>query len=429
MRSAFGLAGALLFSLCLACGREPSASELSTSREARAYLGPAREIPEPLLAAIDPERFARDLPYQREVSWSIWASLFQGPDIAAWRTWYAVEDLQRIFRRLYEGLGKSGRAQRQPFSSQELKAAIRWHDTEQFQAPDWDRNRWERWLEQYSAPDLERSLPGMNKIVMNRAALVYILSHYETLVRCWRERASCQLPPLPESSAFIKTAWRRSGDGFSVPLYQTSELGAQLAAPGWTSEGSTVPEADAAYSMRTLSAQTFHLVGMHFMIKTQERWAWSSLWLGEGSGGDLGADRPESFPYSAYRLCALGSLSDDWRGRDSASWDPSLQSWQSALNAASLPNWCSNPYLELGAGNQKTNCAGCHQHAGLAWNNQEFIKRLKEDLPLLLEAQGPAGPSDQVWSLLAGPSPLAALIADIIDYFDVYDPYNALEEN
>jgi mono/diheme cytochrome c family protein len=28
------------------------------------------------------------------------------------------------------------------------------------------------------------------------------------------------------------------------------------------------------------------------------------------------------------------------------------------------PTWCSNPYVEKGKGNARTNCIGCHQHGG-----------------------------------------------------------------
>ncbi|NIS36800.1 MAG: hypothetical protein GWN73_40355, partial [Actinobacteria bacterium] len=37
----------------------------------------------------------------------------------------------------------------------------------------------------------------------------------------------------------------------------------------------------------------------------------------------------------------------------------------SALRAAAGgPSWCSNPYIEHGRGNARTNCIGCHQHGG-----------------------------------------------------------------
>lgn len=404
------------------------------SREARALFGAAREIPASLREAFASSAFAHDLPFQRQSAWAVWTSLFtpvstaDGFSLDPWQSWYAVEDLGRIFRQLYESLSKVGRQQRQAFASETIASAIRWHDTEQFTSPQWDAGRWRDWLEQYRSPETERALGGLSKILMNRSALVYLLTNYRDLTQCWRRLEPCRIPALPEGSAFLKAAWRRSGDGFAIPFFQTAELEKQLAAGQWA-ESSEGPRADAdTYHMQTLSGQTFHLVGMHFMLKLADHWAWSSLWLGPTPGQDLAADQPRDFPYKDYRLCTLDSFEDDWRESDSTPWSPELRRWQESLRAANLPHWCSNPYLELGSSNQKTNCVGCHQHAGLPWTNQEFKRRLQDDLPSLLDRQSEEGPTDQVWSLISGPSPLAAPLAEIIDYFDVYDPYNFLEQ-
>ena len=37
------------------------------------------------------------------------------------------------------------------------------------------------------------------------------------------------------------------------------------------------------------------------------------------------------------------------------------------------PTWCSNPYIERGAGNAATNCVGCHQHAGTRLVSEDIL--------------------------------------------------------
>ncbi len=439
MRSAFALL-ALSLAFAFGCGGSQPAdrSSLATSRDARALLGSPREIPEVLYSSIDEDRFRLDLPYQRQMLWSIWSFLFTeyrteaGPKLDHWQSWYAIEDLQQIFRHLYEKLGKQGRKNRADFTAPMLAEALIWHSTKQFASPSWDVERWSRWLDLHQREDQRRAIPGMNKILMNRPALLFILNSYKALARCYRETDSCEVGELPAGSALLKTAWRRSGDGFSVALYPTHDLLPQLAADQWTSRADTQPKAEEAYTIHSLSGQTFHLVGMHLMLKWQQKkeWIWSSLWYGDDEGArDLAADRPSEFRFPRYRLCSLGSMDDDWAHVAANSWPDAIQNFREDLVKAQLSNWCSNPYLEIGPSNQKTNCAGCHQHAGKLWNNQEFTRRLKEDLPSLLQRSGDPGPLDQIWSLTTGPSALAAIIVDTIDYFDVYDPYLQEEEN
>jgi len=49
--------------------------------------------------------------------------------------------------------------------------------------------------------------------------------------------------------------------------------------------------------------------------------------------------------------------------------DSSLADAINTTHAFTTPHtWCSNPYIEMGLGNARTNCIGCHQHAGMDIN-------------------------------------------------------------
>src|SRR5690606_5877331 len=85
-----------------------------------------------------------------------------------------------------------------------------------------------------------------------------------------------------------------------------------------------------------------------------------------------------------------------------------------AIQAQASPStWCSNPYIELGQGNARTNCIGCHQHAG--------SELLGEDT-LTDERQFPATgrklvrknfPTDYLWSFSMPPDDFSGRIDEI----------------
>ena len=52
---------------------------------------------------------------------------------------------------------------------------------------------------------------------------------------------------------------------------------------------------------------------------------------------------------------------------------PSLADALAVVDANGPATWCSNPYLELGAHNAKTNCIGCHQHGGTDATTQAIL--------------------------------------------------------
>jgi hypothetical protein len=53
---------------------------------------------------------------------------------------------------------------------------------------------------------------------------------------------------------------------------------------------------------------------------------------------------------------------------------PSLAAALAATREHGPRTWCSNPYLEHGAGNAKTNCIGCHQHGGTRHTSESVLE-------------------------------------------------------
>ena len=111
--------------------------------------------------------------------------------------------------------------------------------------------------------------------------------------------------------------------------------------------------------VRLPNGSVFRLVGLHVITKELRKWLWVTIWWSPDGDGDFGADRPadlEADPiFRHYKMCVVSAHDER---------DPS---------APPGPTWCTNPYLERGAGNARTNCIGCHQHGGTSLQPEEII--------------------------------------------------------
>jgi cytochrome c553 len=209
----------------------------------------------------------------------------------------------------------------------------------------------------------------------------------------WRDEDADEPGPLaglPEAggTVLIKATWSRVGFGFDLPAYDTdADALRERVGPGelalWEEEGDRLyespedpqqqafPTPDDIYTIQTRAGGTYRLTGLHIMTKELRHWQWVSLWWSDEPDSDFGADRPESFEdlpgvWSNYKMCVVVDYTEG--DPDAPGRYDDLPSLQAALEAvgtqAGAPTWCSNPYIEHEAGNARTNCIGCHQHAG-----------------------------------------------------------------
>jgi hypothetical protein len=426
-----------VFFVLFGCGADQSASRLAASREARYLLQTPEKIPESFWKEMQNPALAQDFLLQRQAGWSFWSEMLRplpessSSDFMVWQTWYSREDLQRIFRHLYEKLGVQGRHDRRAFTPDAIRDALQWNDHRQFQEAGWDAQRFEQWFAGFDSDEKKRSIPGMQKILFNQVVMEFMLQNYQRLEICQKHRQrqeSCEALAWPEQAVFLKTSWRRSEQGFQVESFAThaSALAQQWEKKGWTADGSLEPSADESYALRLPSGQKFHLTGLHASLRLKQDWYWTSLWLGQGTGHDWSSDQPQNWmqPWTSYRLCSV----DGWQEplaepSIAANWPPELADLARLLRERKLHNWCSNPYLEPGPNNHKTNCVGCHQYAGFNWTQEDFRRRLNDAFMSMIQRSVETGPADFVWSLYAGPEPLLQPLMDDIEFFDVYDPY------
>ena len=114
---------------------------------------------------------------------------------------------------------------------------------------------------------------------------------------------------------------------------------------------------------------------LHIMTKELDHWMWITLWWSPQPDADFGADRPATLapgPWRNYKMCVRHRTSRAMPIRAAAS-RHARRCARGVNGGVGAPTWCSNPYLELGAGNAATNCIGCHQHGGTALLPEEIL--------------------------------------------------------
>ncbi len=243
--------------------------------------------------------------------------------------------------------------------------------------------------------------------------------------------ASCLEGAFATDSVVIKASWRRTQFGETLPTYDTSGPALRTTLSNNATDGWGIPagEADpgpgAIYTAERPNGNRYRLAALHIMSKELDHWQWITLWWSDSPGSDFGEDRPASIselggPWSHYKMCTATMFTEgdpDPTGgyADSA---PSLASALASVHGGTgAPSWCSNPYLEEGAGNMGTNCIGCHQHAGTTAISEDIIGD-SEQFPYFGRTQLRNNfPHDYSWAPLTGDR-LALDFKSVVDYFD-----------
>jgi hypothetical protein len=223
----------------------------------------------------------------------------------------------------------------------------------------------------------------------------------------------------------VKADWRRVLPGEQLPVFETSgaRLDETLAAAAWTAEGAADPGVGAIYTVTLAGGARFRMPALHVMTKELDHWLWITLWWSPDPDDDFGADRPPTLaalpgPWRNYKMCVATSYLEgdpDPRGGSAGSLGDALGTVSRGDGA---PAWCSNPYLELGAGNAATNCIGCHQHGG--------TERLPEDI-LGDPHHGTTRVrnnffTDYLWAIKGGNGEdLSSIVQAEVDYWDAHD--------
>ena len=328
------------------------------------------------------------------------------PNVARWQTWYGIDDLKRIFQALYVGLEPSDRAVRADFSRQAIAAAEKQNAHAIERSTQWPLERYLHFVRSLGvcpssisddecarvvAAKTAGAASGNARILYSPKVAQHVVGNYRRTLECLSELDSigvgdrapsdenftaCFDSEVPTAGVLIKAQWSRADFGRKVPAFDTDGDSMRRRLDGTATWGETGdrlldPDPSQIFTIRLRNGNTYRLVGLHIMTKELRHWQWISLWWSDTPSTDFGADRPETVGdrlasvWSNYKMCVVDSYTEhdgDPSGRFSDL--PSLAGAIAATSSAGGPTWCSNPYMERGRNNARTNCIGCHQHGG-----------------------------------------------------------------
>ena len=417
-------------------------------------------VGDPAAYTPDPSLRSRELSLQRsqrarrEVAWQIAARILApgsssgelGSALPAWQTWHNIDDLTRIFRRLYPELSPEQQTQHVHFDATSIDAAWTWNDVAVTDMPAWSRERLDAYRSGITSAAELAGVGGVYRVAYAPAASRHWLDSYPEVLACRRsERAdappqaldpcgapqatpACLNGTFPADAALVKASWTRLDAGSPLVAFDTSAaaLAQKLAPDGGMDWGDgdreVSPEDGAPYTLELQNDNRFALTGLHVMTKELDHWVWLTLWWSDRPDEDFGADRPPDFPepFRHYKLCTV--ITHDEADPDPsggfASDAPSLADALAATHGgAGGPTWCSNPYIERGPHNAATNCLGCHQHAGTALRTEDILAADATEPGSARRQQRDSFPSDYVFSMRLGDD-VGAMFDETADHYD-----------
>ncbi|NUP07865.1 MAG: hypothetical protein HOW73_17595 [Polyangiaceae bacterium] len=510
----------------------------------RKIVGEAAAYPADFELRGQDEVLAHSQRLRRETAWKIAAKVLAdvplsqslgSPDLPAaiptFQTWYDLDDLRRVFHRMYGALPAEDKQARKRFSKTDLDDNFAWNLHSVEELPNWPEERYQEYLAAIDTASDVAGLGGISRVVYSPGAARHLISSYPEILTCHDDgpppadvrgpvetvdvaregvaadacerrevgsyaigddetlrvvledgpdvggaelvvragdvvcrvaaaepceiegpatavvsvsaddapiesvvevtRLSTRPPwsacldgPFPGDAVVVKADYRRADFEMTVPTYSTSAsaLAARLAGNvSWeVPDGEADPSPDDIYTLTLPNGSTYRLAGLHIMTKELDHWVWITLFWSESPNEDFGADRPASIeslegPWRNYKMCVVTAFAEgDAQSNGGFAGDyPSLGAALDAVySGVDNTSWCSNPYIEEGHGNAKTNCIGCHQHGGTDLRSEDILlfagfgtSELRNNFP-----------TDYSWAVTSGDH-LGQLFADEEAYY------------
>jgi hypothetical protein len=304
------------------------------------------------------------------------------------QTWYAKDEVLPMFDRILRAQSEAERRAHTAASRAAIDEAFAWEAGRARTLPGWTEQRLAQRLAELEA-DGTASLGGPERVLMSPALVGHLYAHYDRVLDCIGDVPGPADPPpsatsfapclgeeFPPGAAVVKARW--IPDTLPLEAHDTSAeaLSRTLTAGEWGPAARTAsPDDRAIYTMRLPSGIRMRLAALHVVTKELRDWVWVTLFWSDTPNSDFGADRPVDFeaPFESYKMCSVVAYDEEDPGAETGS-APSLEAALAATRAFGPRTWCSNPYLEHGRGNAKTNCIGCHQHGGTGLTSSSVLE-------------------------------------------------------
>lgn len=416
-----------------ACSKPSETSKLDADAIGRNIIGPALPAPQ-TISDKSPEEIISSLSLTREKAWKIFAQLIteetirvslpsgdvKEGQIPRFMSWYSPEDANRLFAFGIDGLSPEAKDAGLPLTDEQwLESQAKLQD-EIKTLPSPVQKKWAKFFE--TNPELSSEAlmgaSGLSRVLFNADLVGAAAKNYKDLQDCYPEEVKpaynvaykpCFPKGLPASSIMMKTNWLNTEAGFRKYATDAETLASVMSRDdaSWDDLKQTA-DIPANIVKATLNGKTFVLGGMHIVSKEFEDWIWISAWWSENPNSDFGEDRPEEIqklgaPWNQYKICAVSNYVQDAAELETiAKTYPSLAAAYKSVLDESGASWCSNPYIERGVNNQKTNCIGCHQYAGTDITQAEIIADASRFPDFGKLKQREDFPSDYIWSSTQG---------------------------
>ncbi|HYX32813.1 MAG TPA: hypothetical protein VE954_06840 [Oligoflexus sp.] len=344
-------------------------------------------------------------------------------------TWFTIEDAQRWFRYALQQSPTDQVVQGGSLTAAQVDAADLFLTHELDTMPEPLRNRLRLWFDEHPEPTLEEwsGIGGTSRVYYSPDLMHAVLQNYAELGGCFQglqrpaafgTDPTCLRTEWPRASAIVKAAWWNSQSQFKSFPTDAATLQQLMKNPesSWMQIAQNQDTPKTILSVR-VGEQQLVLPGLHIMTKDQKDWLWITAWWSADPDSDFGADRPEfvrniSPLLGHYKICAVTRFQDD-----AEDWDALAQKYPdlvAAFRAAQSGNpgssWCSNPYVEMGVSNQRTNCIGCHQFAGTDARQDAILHDAVQFPQYGTRQQRSNFITDYVWSAALGGQSLHQLI-------------------
>lgn len=298
--------------------------------------------------------------------------------VPRFQTWYGKDEILPMFDRLLRGQTAEERAQRKPPTAAQIDEALAWESTRATSLPSWSADRLAQRRAEIEA-DGPASLGGPERVLMSPAVVRHMYAHYDSILGCIgnipppdkappseTNFAPCVGEEMPVGSVIVKARW--IPDSLPLEAFDTNAAAVTTALTdgAWPAAPRTAsPDERGIYTMRLSNGTRMRLAALHIASKELRDWMWITLFWSDTPQTDFGEDRPADLaePFASYKMCATVAFDEEDQGAANAE-GTSLAAAHLATRAFGPRTWCSNPYLEHGANNAKTNCIGCHQHGG-----------------------------------------------------------------
>ncbi len=163
------------------------------------------------LAARD-EELRTSIAARRQVAWDVVAKVlaptplaepklapnFGGqPSIPAWHTWFARDDFDRVFKKLYRDLGPAARAVRAPLDSATIDAGFDWNTHALDEVSEWPEQRYLDYLAAVDTQEEAQGLGGVNRVGYSSGAMRHLIHSYDRQYGCRVNAAPDPFAPEP----------------------------------------------------------------------------------------------------------------------------------------------------------------------------------------------------------------------------------------